>query len=259
MLMIRGDKEDMSSLIDYLKEHKKIVIIAIIGGIVLASIPTGVAKKGLRIIGRLIVKLRYNPTKRLQAIKRKWGHLITKHSSRTGVPESVIASIIYKESVAALKLADIDRAPTIGRIEPTGRRCYGKKCDYKKLKGKEYAISYGLMQIIPYKRLRSGAKEIWNYSGNPFNLLDADTNIRVATDMLKSRYKKFNSWPLAAAAYNTNIANVIKAVKKYGNDWEKIVEKYALPYKKGFWNTNAYVKTLFAIGGIASKAVKIFI
>ena len=229
MLMIRGDKEDMSSLIDYLKEHKKIVIIAIIGGIVLASIPVGiaVAKKVIAVISKTKTK------NTLTLIKKNYGSLITKWATAKGVPASLLASVILSES-AGVK--------NVGRREPGGQRCYGKNC-YRR--SGDRGISYGLMQIMDWHLKTFGLT-----SGQ--QLFDPNTNIKAGATILKGNYDKFKSWPLAVMAYNTGPGNVTKSIRAIGSrDWETIyANRSKIPVKATRKWTMPYLRKIFGLGGV---------
>jgi preprotein translocase subunit YajC len=233
VLAIWGEEDEVTALADWLKENKKVIITGVIAGGIFASV-TAVTVATIRIIADM------NKKKALEKIKKTYDATIIKHAGR-GTLRPIIASVIAIES---------DGVYNVGRAEPTGRRCKGTACA---IRPGEYGISYGLMQIIPYV-IKGGVKVIWNYSGNANDLWNTDTNIRVGTSKLKGLYNKYNSWPLAVAAYNAGAGNVNKAVAKYGKDWQAMIEKKALPSV-----TRKYLKRMFGRGGVLDTAKRIFV
>jgi hypothetical protein len=240
-------------ILDWIKKHKKIVILSVLGGAVMVAGIGGGGKKVLEIVANIGSLLKGDPKPRLREIKKRWGNIISKVSLNTGVPEPLIASVIYQESVSAVSPEKIDTAKFIGRVEPTGRRCWGDNCRYDTLKGPEYAISYGLMQIIPYAII-GGKKEIWNYGGNPSDLFNPEVNISVGARKLKEGYDKYGSWPLAVAAFNAGPGAVSKAYKTYKWDWEKMISAKALPEV-----TINYLRRVFGKGGILQNANEVWL
>jgi len=217
-------------LVDWLKKHKKAVIIAAIGGIILMSIPTvgiGLAEK---VIARINRKKTVNT---LAFIKNSYASLIKKWAAAKGVPASLIASVILSESGG-------DR--NVGRREQGGQRCHGKGC-YRR--PGDTGVSYGLMQIMDWHLKTYGLT-----SGQ--QLFDANTNIKIGTDILKQNYDRFKSWPLAVMAYNTGPGNVNKAIRGTGSkDWENIYENRSkIPVAATRKWTMPYVRKIFGKGGV---------
>jgi len=68
----------------------------------------------------------------------------------------------------------------------------------------------GLWQIVPSTGKHFGLKQNWWYDGR----LDVIASTNAALDYLQQLHDRFESWPLALAAYNSGGATVSKAMKR---------------------------------------------
>jgi len=210
-----------------LTKGTKLIVISVstltLGGILATMLGTEEGRAG---IFRVIANLKTwgDPVKVLKRIKTYYGDIIKKYADKYNLPPALIASVIAYES-------------------------NGVKQAYRKEKN---GASYGLMQVMNF-----------NYKGNPKDLFDPDTNIKVGTSILKNNYNELKDYTFAVAAYNAGIGQVKNIINKYNIiDWKEFIQK-----KDEIVKTNSsfvkwtipYLERVFGEGGIYERAKEIFV
>lgn len=103
----------------------------------------------------------------------------------------------------------------------------------------------------------AGAAGIWQFTrgtGRLFMRVGYDVDERRdpilathgAAKLLKKNFESLRSWPLAITAYNHGLQGMIRAQKKFGNDFVKILDKYK-SRTFGFASGNFYAEFLAAL------------
>lgn len=103
----------------------------------------------------------------------------------------------------------------------------------------------------------AGAAGIWQFTrgtGRLFMRVRYDVDERrdpifstyAAAKLLKSNFKRLQSWPLAITAYNHGTQGMHRAKRKYGDDLVKIIKKYK-SRTFGFASRNFYAEFLAAL------------
>lgn len=113
----------------------------------------------------------------------------------------------------------------------------------------------------------AGAAGIWQFTrgtGRLFMRVRYDVDERrdpifsthAAAKLLKSNFKRLQSWPLAVTAYNHGTQGMHRAKRKYGDDLVKIIKKYK-SRTFGFASRNFYAEFLAALH-VSRNAKKYF-